>query len=386
MKKKILIVTTTSETLAIILKNQPAYLNEFLEVYLAASNKNFFSKIENNENIVPHHVPMYRGINPLWDLYSILRMIWLILKIKPHIVHSYTPKAGMVSMIAAFFCRVPIRIHTFTGLIFPGCTGFKKFLLKSVDKFICLLATRIIPEGVGVRSELLVNKVTDKNLDLIGNGNIAGIDTNFFSRENLEVNCSAIQLKAKLNLSDKAFIFIYIGRLNRDKGIDELVAAFELLGSINTHLLVIGGVDSSAPIKKATLDKLKALTSITWLGFQDDVRPALALANVLVLPSYREGFPNVLMQAGAMEVPSISTAVSGANEILKESETGFIVPIKDVDALVEKMNYVLNMDRYELERMGKNARKRVCSLFEKSFYLEKLKRFYISELAHKKII
>lgn len=385
MKTKILIVTTTSETLTLILKGQPAYLNQSFSVYLATSNRKLFSAIQNTEGILPFHVAMYRGINPLYDIYSIISMIWVLLRIRPHVVHSYTPKAGLIAMISAFLCGIPVRIHTFTGLIFPTATGLKQRLLKCIDKLICILATRIIPEGNGVRNELVLNKITEKKLEVIGNGNIAGIDTAFFSKDNIEVKREANKLKLELNLRN-SFIFIYIGRLNKDKGVNELIASFESLNTPNIHLLIVGGLDSSAPISKATIDKINNSQLITWLGFQSDIRPALALSNALILPSYREGFPNVLMQASSMKVPSISTDVSGANEIIEDGETGFIVPTKDIDALSKKMNHLLSINNSELERLGENARKRVCELFERDCYLNKLREFYISELIHKKII
>lgn len=380
-KKKILIVTTTAMTIATILKGQPKYLNENLNVSIAAAGKEYFPDVELNESIRPHYVPMTRGINPLFDIYSLFIMIRLLLNFQPDLIHSYTPKAGLISMLAAWICRVPIRIHTFTGLIFPSQSGYKKKILKLVDMLICACATVVIPEGEGVKNELLVNNVTQKKLSVLGKGNIAGIDTEYFSRESQDVIASANELKDQLKLNNQSFVFIFIGRLNRDKGLDELVAALQLLKNDDARLLIVGGLDPSSPVSSATLNTINHSTNITWLGFMSDVRPALAISHLLVLPSYREGFPNVLIQAGAMKLPSVSTNVSGADEIIENEVTGIIVPIKNVEALAAAMKTFLNMDQQRLDLMGEKARARMSLLFEQKTYREILRKFYFFQLS-----
>jgi glycosyltransferase involved in cell wall biosynthesis len=385
-KNKLLIVTTTSLTISTILKHQPKHLNKKLDVFIATSKDDTFEDIKKNEGLTPHNIPMYRGINPFYDIYSIFCMVKLILKIKPDIVHSYTPKAGLITMLSAFICRVPIRIHTFTGLIFPSISGLKKNIIISIDRLICFCATKIVPEGEGVKSELIKYKVTRKDLHVIGNGNIAGIDTGYYCTDLPEVRESSDKLRRRLNLPKNIFTFIFVGRLNKDKGVDELISAFNMLDKKRCHLLIVGPIDTHGAIADKTIFNIKNSTSITWLGFQKDIRASLAVSNALVLPSYREGFPNVLIQAGAMDLPSISTAVSGANEILKENETGFIIPIRDVESLYLKMEYLMSIEEEELKEIGREARKRVKTLFEKTDYLIKLEELYTNEIMYKKII
>jgi len=180
-KKKILIVTTSAMTLATILKGQPSYLNQSFSVSVAASGDKYFNELQLNEKVETYCVPMKRGINPLFDLVSLFFMIRVILKKKPQLIHSYTPKAGLISMLGGLLCRVPVRIHTFTGLIFPTQVGIKKKILRLVDAFICFCATVVVPEGQAVKRDLLVHKVTRKNLKIIGNGNISGVDINNFA-------------------------------------------------------------------------------------------------------------------------------------------------------------------------------------------------------------
>ena len=378
-KKKILIVTTTAMTIATILKGQPKYLNEDFTVLMAASGKEYFTDVIQNEGIEPYYVPMTRGINPFFDIYSLFAITKLLISVRPDLVHSYTPKAGLVTMLAAWFCRVPVRVHTFTGLIFPSQSGYKKQILKLVDKLICACSTIVIPEGNGVKNELLKNDVTKKVLNVLGNGNVAGIDTEYFRSESDDILFAANRLRYELNLNNQNFVFVFVGRLNRDKGLDELVAAFQLLNSDDSRLLIVGALDSSSPISSATLSAISNSTNINWLGFMSDIRPALAISDVLVLPSYREGFPNVLIQAGAMKLPCISTNVCGADEIIVNEVTGIIVPIKNTEALTAAMKGFLNMDQQILNLMGEKARARIALLFEQKSYREILRKFYLSQ-------
>lgn len=374
--KKLLIVTTVPETLDTILRGQPNYLNNSFRVHIATSNSERIVNIEDNERILVDLVPMVRGINPFYDVYSIFMMVRLLIKIKPDIIHSYTPKAGMVAMISAWLCRIPVRIHTFTGLIFPTSSGAKKKMLILIDRLICLCATRIVPEGEGVKNDLLVNKITTKKLDVIGFGNIAGVDTDYYSR----LSCpSSNSLEKSLGLTRESFVFCFVGRLNNDKGLYELVEAFQLLPN-NAHLLVVGALDKTAPLNGRVFSELKQHARVHLLGFQEDIRPVLYLSQVLVLPSYREGFPNVLLQAGGMNLPVIATNISGSNEVVNDGFNGWLVPVKDIGQLHSSMQSALETSSEKLRVMGLNARERIVERFIRSKYLKNLKAFYFGEL------
>jgi len=354
-RPKLLIVTTVPETLTTILKWQPRFLNTHFSVVLASSPDNKVSEVERNEGVPFYSVRMRRGISPLDDLLSILSMIRLLIAIKPTIIHSYTPKAGLVSMLAGFVCRVPIRIHTFTGLIFPTQSGWKKWMLVAIDKLICFCATRIVPEGHGVLSDLSKYRITSKPLQVIGAGNIAGVDTSFFDPSNQAVLSACSYLRQQLSIPESSFVFCFVGRLNRDKGIKELVLAFLKLPE-SAVLLLVGGVDETAPIDYECQQVINGHPRIYALGFQSDIRPALKLSNVLVLPSYREGFPNVVLQAGAMCLPVIATDINGCNEVVRPGFNGWLVPVRDVGALADAMNAAIICAPSVLESMGNHAR------------------------------
>ncbi|RVU41288.1 glycosyltransferase family 1 protein [Rheinheimera riviphila] len=373
MKKKLFIVTTVPDTFEYILSSQPGFLNQHFHVIVVSSNPERIAKFARSEGVDFATVEMARGIAPLQDLKSIWNMVLLLLRLRPDVVHSYTPKAGMVCAIAGFIARVPVRIHTFTGLIFPACGGFKQRLLQTIDWFVCKLNTNIVPEGQGVLSDL--TPICQKPLKVIGNGNIAGIDLGYFDWRNQQVQTAAAELRQQYQLQDKK-VFCFIGRLNADKGLQELCQAFAALDQTQTALLIVGGLDDEKPITEATLQQIRQVPGIIWLGFQADVRPALSAADVFVLPSYREGFPNVLLQACAMAKPSLVTNVSGSNEVVQQDVNGWIVPVKDSGALHIQMAGILQISNAELRQKGQNALHLVTERFERRSYQQHLLQFY----------
>ena len=375
---KILIVTTVPETLSTILANQPEYLSRFFSVYLASSKGVQSQSVISREGVPLYTVNMKRGISPVSDLFSIIRMCKLLLKLKPDIVHSYTPKAGMIAMISGMICRVPIRIHTFTGLIFPTQLGFKKKLLINIDRIICLSATKVVPEGEGVKKDLVLYGVTRKPLSVIGHGNIAGVDLNFFCPNIDSVLKKSQLLKLELCIPDDAHVFCYVGRLNKDKGLKELSKAFVCLPE-SVHLIIVGGLDVENPVEAETLSLLQQHKRIHMLGFKDDIRYVLEASNALVLPSYREGFPNVVLQAGAMGKPAVVTDINGSNEIIEDGINGWLAKPRDANALHVAMYEVLSVSNERINSMGVVARSRVVERFERSAHWERMRFFYLQE-------
>lgn len=318
-------------------------------------------------------VAMERRMSPLKDLKSLWRLIRVCRREKPAMVHSMTPKAGLLSMMAAWFCRVPVRIHTFTGLVFPTSTGLRRRILMMTDWLTCLCATHVIPEGKGVRDDLLNNRITRKPLEVLGYGSVKGINLTYFDPKLIDVQAEAAK-KRKVGI----FSYIFIGRLVGDKGINELVLAFNQLNKEYpaTRLVLVGRKEQTLdPLKAETLAEISRNAAIEAVGEQSDVRPWLASSDVLVFPSYREGFPNVVIEAGAMGLPSIVTDINGSREIIINAENGYIVPSHNVTALYESMKTMLT-NRDEVERMSGNARGLVASRFEQTFVRQCIKSFY----------
>lgn len=317
-------------------------------------------------------VDMARHISPLKDLKSLWQMIQLFRKEKPDMVHSMTPKAGLVCMLAAKLTGVPVRVHMFTGLVFPTSTGLKRHILMFTDWLTCACATHILPEGEGVKRDLLENGITKKPIKVLGYGNCRGIDMNRFDRTP-DVMAEA----EKLRNPDK-FTFISIGRLVGDKGINELVEAFCRLNKEfpQTRLILVGQYEPDLdPIKPHTIKAIDSNPNIEAVGKQSDVRPWLAASDCAVLASYREGFPNVVIEAGAMGLPQIVTDINGANEIIIEGKNGTIVPSKDVDALYQAMK-CMHTDETWCKSLASNARQLIASRYEQSFVRQCLYDFY----------
>lgn len=352
-KKKVFRVATVAGSLG-FLKGQLRFLSSYYEVIAVASGSERLKQVEIEEGVRTVNIPMERKISLWRDCKSLFRLVRLFRKEKPFIVHSITPKAGLLSMIAAKIARVPVRIHTFTGLLFPTSVGIKRTILITTDKITCWCATEIIPEGEGVKRDLITHKITKKPLSVIANGNVNGIDLSYFDPSLFSLEYRKAKRK-EMGIREDDFVFLFVGRLVRDKGVNELIASFQKMDNANVKLLLVGCYESDlSPLKPETIEEIKNNPNIIEVGWQTDVRPYFVMADIFILPSYREGFPNVVMEAGAMGLFSIVTDINGSNEIIVDGENGFIIPPKSESLLYEVM-----------ERVATN-REKICSLKEKN--------------------
>ncbi len=399
---KILYVTTISMTLDYFLKGTMSELvNAGHEVVAVSSPGEWMAAVKALDGVKVVEVPMERRIAPFKDLRSLLRLYKVLREERPDIVHSFTPKAGLLAMMASKFAGIKVRIHTFTGLVFPTSTGLKRRLLMTTDRLTCACATNIIAEGQGVRNDLLSAGITHKDVRVLGHGNIRGIDLERYDR-----TPEIMQLAEKLRVPD-AFTFLFVGRLVRDKGIAELCEAF--------HHISIGGQDlPRRPFTRIGREAQGAWgascrrTRMVLVGpFEDDVDPVgeevkeyilrtpeiittgeikgpellawFAASDCFVLPSYREGFPNTVIEAGAMGLPSIVTDINGSREIISDGINGLVVPPKNVDALSEAMKKML-IDSDFRERAASVSRDMIASRFEQGYVRKCLLDFYHSVL------
>ena len=373
MKKKSIRISTIPLSLDVLLQGQLCMLSEHYEVVGVSSPGEELDKVAQREGIRTIAVPMERKISPFKDLVSLFRLIRLFHREKPWMVHSLTPKAGLLAMTAAWICRVPIRIHMFTGLVFPTTTGLKQKILMATDSITCACATNVLPEGKGVKKDLEHFRITSKPLQIIGNGNINGIDLEFFDQtpEVLE--------QAEKYRKEEVVTFCFVGRIVRDKGMNELVAAFQRLHQTypNTRLVLVGPFEEKLdPVLPETRQAIEQHAAIEWMGWQNDIRPFLAASEVFVFPSYREGFPNVVLQAGAMGLPSIVTDINGSSEIISEGVNGCIIPSQDEEALYKAMEKLL--DTEERRKLAQQARPQIANRYERKALWKELLKFYRS--------
>lgn len=322
--------------------------------------------VERDEGIRTVVVEMSRSITPFKDLGSLFRLYRLIRKEKPDIVHSHTPKAGLLTMLAAKAAGVKFRLHTVAGLPLMETKGFTRQLLEFIEKIVYACATKVYPNSMGLYDFIIENKLTkSKKLKVIANGSSNGIDTEFFNPDKFsEKEKSA--LKKELGINDNDFVFVFVGRMVGDKGINELVKAFSLLNSKDkrSKLLLVGPFeDELDPLKPETKSAIENTAEIIFTGFQPDVRLYFSISDCLAFPSYREGFPNVVMQAGAMGLPGIVSNINGCNEIVEHQKNGLIVPVKNISELENAMETMMN-DSQLYNHTKENSRKMICQRFE----------------------
>ena len=367
-RKKLIRVTTADISLNSLLKGQLKFLNQYFEVVGVAKDTGVLKEVSEREGIRVVDAPLERPISLVKDIKGLWFLYRLFRKEKPWCVHANTPKGSLLAMIAAWFACVPHRVYTVTGLRYQGAHGMLRTILKTMECLSCLFATNVIPEGQGVLHALQEDNITKKSLRVIWNGNINGIDTEYFK-----------PTESFTERKNDTFTFVFIGRIVRDKGIHELT---ECIRKLDCNLILVGSFEDGDPVDED--DKKFLLTSekVKFVGWQTDVRPYLEQADALVFPSYREGFPNVPMQAGAMGLPCIVTNINGCNEIIKDGLNGKIIaaPLKEGAKMMEQsllntMQWFID-HREEAKRMGNNARPMIQERYEQRYVWTALKEYY----------
>lgn len=365
MKNKLIRITTIPISLEKLLSGQLQFMNSYYEVIAVSSEKENLEKLGKSQNIETFSIEMTRQITPIKDVIAVIQLYFFLKRTRPLIVHTHTPKAGIVGMLASKLARVPVRLHTVAGLPLLEATGFKRKILDFVEKLTYKCATKVYPNSFGLLDIIKENNYCNSNkLKVIANGSSNGIDTSHFNPE-LFSEEEKEKLKNKLSISAEDFVFIFVGRLVKDKGINELISAFNLIQCevSNLKLLLVGNFEPDLdPLSEMTLEIIKNNKAIISVGFQTDVRPYFSISNALVFPSYREGFPNVVMQAGAMNLPSIVSNINGCNEIISDEINGLIIPVKDEKAIFDAMKKISNHSIYDV--MKSNARKVIVNNYE----------------------
>lgn len=385
MKKKLIRLTTVDLSLDKLIPGQLKYMSSVFDVIGVASDTGLLDKVRKREGVRMVNIPMEREVSLLKDLRSLIALFFFFRKERPDILHCNTPKGSLLALLAGLFAGVPNRIYLVTGLRYQGTTGFFRFILKTMERISCFCATQVIPEGHGVLHTLHADHITNKRLRVLHYGNINGIDTSYFSRKCLEEN-----FRSALGFTDDDFVFIFVGRIVRDKGMNELAETMKKLisekRSKQVKLLLVGSFEKGNPLYGDNEDFLRNSEHVKFVGWQEDVRPYLAAADALVFPSYREGFPNVPIQAGALDIPCIVTNINGCNEIIKDNLNGKIIRAPYAqqgkmdslmeNALYETMKWFMEHPE-EVKRMGRNARGMITSRYEQKDVWKEILNLYL---------
>lgn len=379
---KLIRITTVPLSLDKLLGDQLKFMANYFDVTAVSSDEKKLKEVAAKYGVSHYHVEMTRQITPLKDLRALWKLYRFLKREKPAIVHTHTPKAGIIGMLAARLAQVPHRLHTVAGMPLMETGGLKRKILDLVEIVTYKAATKVYPNSHGLYDFIVENKYTaEHKLKVIGSGSSNGININYFSHEQIGAD-QTVALKKNLKISVSDFVFIFVGRLVGHKGVNELVEAFKGLSAslaVNDYgdsanegvkkkqrvkLLLLGPLEPDLDaLNTDTLAEVEKHPDIISVGYQQDVRPYLALSNALVLPSYREGFPNVVLQAGAMELPAIVSNINGCNEIITHHHNGLIVPVKDSIALRHAMTQLFT-DPILFSRLKQAARPQIIEHYK----------------------
>ncbi|WP_276482109.1 glycosyltransferase family 4 protein [Paraflavitalea pollutisoli] len=381
-KTKLVRITTVPISLKVLLRRQLQYMSGHFDVLAVSTPGEVLAEVSSVERVRTAGVAMTRAITPVQDLKALWRLYCLFRKERPAIVHTHTPKAGLLGMMAARLAAVPIRMHTVAGLPLMEQKGMKRKVLELVERLTYGCATRVYPNSTNLARFILNNRFcTVGKVRVLGNGSSNGIDTEYFQCDEA-MQSAAGSLRDKMGFGQHDFVYVFIGRLVKDKGIEELVAAFSTLQQRYGHLklLLVGPYEEELdPLSEETKASIQQNPAIVQVGFQQDIRLWLLAAQVLVFPSYREGFPNVPMQAGCMHLPSIVTDINGCNEIIQDRENGLVIPAKDRLALQQAMELVMTDGRL-LCHMQSRARSMITARYDQQLFWDLLLREYKDQL------
>ncbi len=371
-KKKICFVVAVPSSAQVFLKDHIEALSEDYDVFIAG---NILSSDEvAGLNVCSYqHIDIEREISIKNDLKAVRQLSSYFRKMKFDAVHSVTPKAGLVSALAGFLARIPVRIHIFTGQVWATRKGVMRFMLKSIDWLIAKLNTHILVDGASQR-QFLVDEgvVSAKKAQVLGDGSIAGVNIQRFD----PTEDSRKSARQELNIADDKVVFVFMGRLNHDKGMYELLPAFDKLVETNKNafLLLFGADEENV---SETFGNYKNLSKENFLnyGLTKEPQRMLQAGDVFVLPTYREGFGSSVIEAACLGLPTITSDAYGVLDASVPGETGLRCKVGDVETLYACMDELAG-DAEKRKRFGEAGRKRVLEKFAGSVVVKHWKQFY----------
>ncbi len=361
-------------------------MSNYFEVHAVSSPGDLLNEVGIREKVKTHAVVMHRGITPFKDIISIYRLYKLFKKLNPTIVHAHTPKAGLVSMLAATLCGVPLRLYSIAGIPFETSSGIIKYFLILIEKIIYNFSHKVYANSFG--HEVLIKKmnlISHDKIKVLGQGSTNGINLEYFKTSpELVRRASAIR---KAHNFENEFVFIYVSRLVPHKGAEVMLKAWREFSSIyqDVKLLICGRHQPNThPLSKESSHILDSDESIVFTGYQLDIRPYYLAADVNILPSLREGLPNVLLQAGAMGLPSVCSDILGNTDVIKDGVNGILTKSNSIDHTLAGMKKIYLNAQLRL-RLKSVARSSIKSKYERKQLLNEYLKEYINLLDQKGI-
>lgn len=369
--KKICFILTTELTVKAFLFNHLSALSQMYDVTVATNtnNPNFLTEIGINVKVIS--LPITRDINLFSDFGILIRLIKIIYREHFYSVHSVTPKAGLLAMLAASVLQVPLRVHTFTGQVWATKTGLSRFFLKWIDCLIAFLATDIIIDSPSQHQFLLDEKVIDSvKSRVFFKGSISGVDIAKFKPD---VHAK-VKIRRQLNIPSNSIIFLFVGRLTYDKGVLDLARAFSQLNVSNVHLLFVGPDEESTRAAIVNITGIRS-TYVHFVGHVKTPESYMAASDVLCLPSYREGFGSVVIEAAAVGIPTIASRIYGLTDAVIDGETGLLHAPRDIEAIKICMEQMM-VNKARRLKVGEQAQVRAAKEFDSKLITQAWVDFY----------
>jgi len=370
-KFRIVLIANTSNFFNVFMLNHIEQLSKKFDLYICCNNANNLKKrIPSNITLI--NINFKRGLNLFHDIISFLNTLFFFFKYKPNLSISFTPKIGLMVAIASFITRVPRRIHWFTGQIWARKTGLYKIIYKFIDKIIYFLSNDILIDGLSQRNFLIKENVVSKNKSIVFHkGSVGGVDTKKFKFNNQK----RIKLREKYLISKNTFVFLYLGRINEDKGIVELVTAFKKIqNNSNVLLIFVGQVEDTKLIQLFQNNK-----KIFYFNFTNNPEDWFSVADILCLPSHREGFGTVVIEAASCGIPTLCSNIYGLRDSVIHNKTGFFHEVGSSSDIKSKMKYIIKNKKL-VKNLGKLAKKKALEDFNKNLITKKLLKFINSNI------
>lgn len=370
----------------IFLRGQVSFVRERgFAVHAITSPGADLTSLREKEGAVVHAVPMSRGITPFQDLVSLWRLCRILRRIRPDIVHAHTPKGGLLGMLSAWICRTPVRVYHLRGLRYDTTSGVKRRMLRLVEWVTCALAHRVLAVSHSLQSVVIDDQVcpADK-IKVLGAGSGNGVDaTGRFRPLGESVRAEA---RTKHGIPPEALVVGFVGRFVFDKGIVELADAWQQLRASDPslHLMLAGDLDDAAPIPAEVMEVFRSDPRVHFTGFETNMPPLYSAMDVVALPTYREGFPNVALEAAAMGLPIVATSVLGCVDAVQDGVTGMLVQPRDPVGLAAGLRSYL-ADPSRRATQGAAARRRVLADFRREAIWKAIAGEYRELLARRRV-
>ena len=373
MKKKqtIALVAITASTINSFMLRHIKILSKDYNL-LVFCNDTSLIKNKVPKNVLLTNINFKRKLNLIIDFISFLTLLYFFIKYKPNLTISITPKAGLITALSSFIARVSYRIHYFTGQTWVTKKGFVRFIYKTADQIIFNLSHHVLMDSHSQKKFLISNNiVSQKRSSVLLNGSVGGVNINKFKYKKMARN----SLRRKMQISKNDFTFLYLGRINKDKGVIDLIEAFKKIQNFYKVFLVLVG-----PIEDQYISSfIKKNKKVIYAGETLKPEEWYSMADILCLPSYREGFGSVVIEAASCKLPALGSKIYGIFDSIEDKQTGFFHKVASINDIKKKMIFVIRNKKL-LKKYGQRARKRVKKKFEENLISEKFLEFINSRI------